>query len=293
MTEDPKSNAAPTAEVVRVDDGGGDDLGARVSRMQETLRLPEYIVRDLLKVSGTTEIIVVADDSRSMNAVADTGDTRQPSTYWQELVQVMYQLVTMLLVIENSGGFWLKFLNDENYYHVSNKEQLDPIFATKPKAYGGKTPLRASLEPILQRSYNKNNDENKAEETTEAEDILCLVLTDGVPTDCTFAELASIVRAKPSTVYVSFVMCTENLDVVDKYNKYIDPIPGTDVTDDYVSERNEARRVGNSLTPFQWLAKMLLVKFDHFDKLDERKMKKHEQKLHSDPNDKPVCCTIL
>mmetsp|Transcript_30202 Transcript_30202/g.92378 ORF Transcript_30202/g.92378 Transcript_30202/m.92378 type:complete len:315 (-) Transcript_30202:139-1083(-) len=304
----PYEDALPTASVVEVVEEP-DDLAARVQRMQQTLKLPNQIVRDLLKVSGTTDLIVVADDSRSMNAVADTGDVAKLSTYWQELVEVMYQLVTMLLVIENDGGFWLKFLNDEQYYHVANKDQLDPIFAGKPKAYGGSTPLRASLEPILRGNYGGGA--AAPEEAAAAErDTLCIVLTDGVPTDCSFGQLAQVIREKPTNTYVSFVMCTEALEVVDKYNRTIDPIPGTDVTDDYISEKNEARRVGNDLTRVQWLAKMLLVKFDHFDHLDEVQLSKKQRSQHlgaggrsaSDVGGptgggpagepKPLCCTV-
>ena len=57
-------------------------------------------------------------------------------------------------------------------------------------------------------------------------------------------------------------------------NKVVDPIPGCDITDDYAAECREARRVGNSLTPFQWLSKMLLVKFAKYDQLDEVRLDK-------------------
>ena len=292
--EDPNSPPPPpTATVLDVSDPqGADDLGGRVARMQEVLGLPDELVRDLLKVSGRTEIVVVADDSRSMNAVADSEDARAPVTRWQELKRVSYELVTMLLVVESSEGFWLKFLNDDQFYHITRKEDLDPIFASKPNAYGPSTPLQKSLRPILRKE--KLLSENNREER----DSLCVVLTDGVPTDCSFAELADIVRSKPKNVYVSFVMCTDQLDVVTNYNHFMDPLPGTDVTDDYFSERIEARNVGNELTRFQWLAKMLLVKFEHFDHLDEKKVRKtrpSSTKMNHQPQPQPLppaCCLL-
>ena len=45
------------------------DLGARVQQMQMELDLPEEIVKDLLTCSGT-DIVVIADDSSSMNTVS-------------------------------------------------------------------------------------------------------------------------------------------------------------------------------------------------------------------------------
>ena len=73
-------------------------------------------------------------------------------------------------------------------------------------------------------------------------------------------------------VFCSFAMCTDEADVVELYNKVVDPIFGCDITDDYAAECREAKRVGNALSPFQWLAKMLLVKYDKYDALDERKL---------------------
>ena len=56
------------------------DIGGRVERMQNELDVPEQIVRDLLSVAGA-DIVVVADDSGSMGAVANYV-TR--STRWTE-----------------------------------------------------------------------------------------------------------------------------------------------------------------------------------------------------------------
>ena len=56
------------------------DIGGRLERMQNELDVPEQIVRDLLSVAGA-DIVVVADDSGSMGAVANYV-TR--STRWTE-----------------------------------------------------------------------------------------------------------------------------------------------------------------------------------------------------------------
>lgn len=242
------------------------DLSERLATMRTTLGLPDEYVQDLLKLVGT-DIVVVADDSGSMNAITDPRKITEPVTRWEELQQTLRMLVTMLLVVEHVEGFWLKFLNDPEWYKITRGEQLEQIFAAKTRAHG-KTPLKANLAPIMQ-GYGSGE-----------KDTLLLILTDGEPSDCSFEELSQIVRGKRPDVFCSFAMCTDENDVVERYNQVVDPIPGCDITDDFASEKAEALRFGNKLTPYQWLAKMLLVKFPKYDHLDERRM-----------NSRP-CCTI-
>mmetsp|Transcript_13254 Transcript_13254/g.17688 ORF Transcript_13254/g.17688 Transcript_13254/m.17688 type:complete len:342 (+) Transcript_13254:20-1045(+) len=233
-------------------------LAERVNHMKETLGLPDQYVQDLLKLVGT-DIVVIADDSGSMNAITDPRKITEPVTRWEELQQTLRMLVTMLLVVEHDEGFWLKFLNDPEWYKITDKDQLERIFTAKPRAHG-KTPLKANLE-YLMKGYG-----------SDEKDTLLLILTDGEPSDCSFEELSQIIRNKNDDVYCSFAMCTDETNVVDRYNQVVDPIKGCDITDDYASERSEAIRFGNKLSPYQWLAKMLLVKFPHYDQLDERRL---------------------
>ncbi|KAH8092342.1 hypothetical protein JL720_5311 [Aureococcus anophagefferens] len=182
-----------------------------------------------------------------------------PKTRWQELQQTLRLLATMLLVIEHMDGFWLKFLNDAEWYKITSTAQLEEIFAGKPRARG-KTPLLGNLAPVIE-GFGRDD-----------RDTLLLILTDGEPSDCEFDELSHLIKSKPDDVFCSFAMCTDEADVVELYNKVVDPIFGCDITDDYAAECREAKRVGNALSPFQWLAKMLLVKYDKYDALDERKL---------------------
>ena len=84
------------------------DIGGRVERMQNELDVPEQIVRDLLSVAGA-DIVVVADDSGSMGAVANYV-TR--STRWTEFRDTLKKLAHMLLVVDHTDGFHIQFLND-------------------------------------------------------------------------------------------------------------------------------------------------------------------------------------
>ena len=250
---------ADGAVVAPVADAGDVAVGLadRVEKMRAELDMPPEYVEDLLRLVGT-DIVVIADDSGSMNSVSDNL-AGGPKTRWQELQQTLRLLATMLLVVEHTEGFWLKFLNDAEWYKITSTAQLEEIFAGKPRARG-KTPLLGNLAPVIE-GFGRDD-----------RDTLLLILTDGEPSDCEFDELSHLIKSKPDDVFCSFAMCTDEADVVELYNKVVDPIFGCDITDDYAAECREAKRVGNALSPFQWLAKMLLVKYDKYDALDERKL---------------------
>lgn len=250
---------ADGAVVAPVADAGDVAVGLadRVEKMRAELDMPPEYVEDLLRLVGT-DIVVIADDSGSMNSVSDNL-AGGPKTRWQELQQTLRLLATMLLVIQHTDGFWLKFLNDAEWYEITSTAQLEEIFAGKPRARG-KTPLLGNLAPVIE-GFGRDD-----------RDTLLLILTDGEPSDCEFDELSHLIKSKPDDVFCSFAMCTDEADVVELYNKVVDPIFGCDITDDYAAECREAKRVGNALSPFQWLAKMLLVKYDKYDALDERKL---------------------
>ena len=62
-----------------------------------------------VSIDAAPEIVVVADDSGSMGAVANYV-TR--STRWTELRDTLQKLAHMLLVVDHTDGFHIQFLND-------------------------------------------------------------------------------------------------------------------------------------------------------------------------------------
>mmetsp|Transcript_30655 Transcript_30655/g.98785 ORF Transcript_30655/g.98785 Transcript_30655/m.98785 type:complete len:260 (+) Transcript_30655:107-886(+) len=236
-------------------------LAERVRRMQDELDISEDMVQDLLKVAGC-DIYVVADDSGSMNCVAGGRETR-----WDELRGTLQRLAKMLLVVDHSDGFSLKFLNDATVYTVKVADDVDAAFRGRQPR--GATPLLANCAPVLDGTFHPK-------ET----DVLLLVFTDGVPSDGTFTDLQQAVQAKRPHVFVGFMMCTDEDDVVDNYNTWLDKIPGVDVNDDYYSEKKEAEQRGNTLSYYKWLAKAVLgPKLTKYDKLD-------------DPIARKACCVL-
>jgi len=232
------------------------DIGGRGEKMQNELDVPEQIVRDLLSVAGA-DIVVIADDSGSMGAVANYV-TR--SMRWTELRDTLQKLAHMLLVVDHTDGFHIQFLNDPTWHEIHSGSQVETLFyGRQPK---GRTPLATRLRPLLSGQWHPKG---HGAET----DLILLIMTDGEPSDCSFSELRQLVGQKSPKVFCTFMMCTEEDDVVEQYNKSLDRLPGVDITDDYVSEKKEVEKLGNKLSYYKWMAKAVLggkmPKYDHMD----------------------------
>lgn len=272
------TNAAPPAmypavggaasEGVQVGVVGVDvQLAERVRQLQVRLDVTEEIVKDLLSISGT-DIVIIADDSGSMNNVADMTNVSAPVTRWGELKNTLLDLVEMLLLVDHTDGFTLKFLNDPRWYTVTSRAQVESLFHNRRPA--GITPLASALRSVFVGEWAT------AVKRAEIKEAILLVATDGEPTDTSFSGLSELIRNRPRQpfpYYVTFLMCTEQDDLVDRYDACIDNIPGCDVVDDYVSERKQVLAAGRERTfsRCKWLAKAVLGgKMPKYDKMDEK-----------------------
>ena len=144
-------------------------LAERVRIVAHKLELEEELCRDLVSWAGT-EVIVIADDSGSMSAVADV---QRYTTRWEELRMRLGQLLDILLLVDDGGGFELRFLNQGAAMMIHSQEQLNDVFAWATP--GGGTPLGRIL-----REYT-----NPAQLES---DRLIMVMTDGIPSDVNFEE---------------------------------------------------------------------------------------------------------
>ena len=165
-----------------------------------------------------------------MNTVSDATDISRPITRWGELRSTLEQLVHLLLVVDHLDGFALKFLNDPSWYQINSAEALAQVFSAKPQARG-LTPLMANLKLIASGYTGGAFPEG---------DTICLVLTDGEPSDCKLPQIQQMLQGRAKNVFMTFMMCTEEDSVVEAYNQCVDPIWGCDITDG-------ARRAGSAL----------------------------------------------
>lgn len=122
-------------------------------------------VRDLLTCAGMN-ILVLADDSSSMQAVSDTSDVYKPKTRWSELKDMLEKLATMMLVIDHAG-FELKFFNDPEWFDIHTVADLEDLFKKKPTPKG-MTPLAANLQLVLSSSYSRGGETSFSFEVTFA-----------------------------------------------------------------------------------------------------------------------------
>ena len=250
-------------------------LEERVAIMQENLSMPADIVYDLLSAAGST-IVVIADDSTSMNIDVEDSDLGPGTTRWNELRHMLSQLVSMLLVIDHTE-FHLKFLNEpsSDWHIIRSEDDLATCFAYKQRAFG-ETPLVRTLQ-MANSGYGKR----------DGAETFVLVVTDGVPTDVPNtadglepnpSQKVEIIRktlsSRPKGIYYNFIMCTDDAEVSDLYNKVVDPVFGCDCTNDFKTERALCAAKGNDVNMNKYLAKCILGgKFTRkYDNLNEKKV---------------------
>merc|ERR1711998_644613 len=229
---------------------------SRVQALVEHFDLEYEMAVDLLDTAGT-EVVVIADDSGSMRSRSHMPGVPQVQTRWQELQYTLRRLLEVLLAVDDDGGFELCFLNSNSGMPVSIRNEADLEQCWAFASPGGATPLVSRLQQYCSQATAKQGR-------------ILMVMTDGCPSDGSFATLRQAVGAKGETVYVNFMMCTDDDDIVNKYEGAIDAIPGVDVHDDYQSEQEQARKCGNKLGYTRYLAKCVLgAKFLKYDCLDD------------------------
>jgi len=226
-------------------------LAEKRDHVKYKLDLTDELATDLVSWAGT-EVVVIADDSGSMRNVADSA---RAVSRWDELKRSLFALLDVLLVVDDGGGFELRFLNHGGANDIHRHEDLEAVFTWAEAA--GRTPLCARLREYLNPARLES-------------DRLVLVMTDGEPSDGSFNELKNIVRGKHKQVFCSFMMCTDDDSVVEQYEKSVDRIPGVDVHDDFRSEQDQVKKRGKKLTLNTYLVKCVLgAKFAKYDKMDE------------------------
>lgn len=235
-------------------------LSQKIEAVMDHFDLELELATDLVTVASVASITVVADDSGSMSTPSVMPGVPLVKNRWQELQETLRRLLELLLFLGNDGGFELAFLNSKRpgdkgpaTVWITSAKDLEAVWKwASPK---GRTPLIHAVEQYTQH-YGSN-------------ERIMMVMTDGSPTDGSFKDLRSTLRKKRTGVYVNFVMCTDDDDVVNAYESSIDDVKHVDVHDDYQSEKNQVEQCGGRLSYNSYLSKCILgarlAKYDNMD----------------------------
>lgn len=235
-----------------------------LQRLQAVLNRFEITVAEANELVALQDykIVIVADDSGSMQAPAEPSASRtigQPfRSRWDELKETITSIVEIASCFDDTG-IDIHFLNRAPALKI--KSSADPALASafKDDPYG-RTPLTEALQSLA-GSLNCERGQ------------LLFIFTDGEPNGGKYPfirQLTSIVKS--SKIRVQIMVCTAEDDEVEWLNGLDRELKEVDVTDDYFSERREVVRAGlaSQFTRGDWCMKAMLGPISHkFDKWDE------------------------
>ena len=194
--------------------------------------LTQKVASDLKNVLEKCEIVLLCDDSSSMNAqISEEGAdpfAQKKSTRWFELKKLTAALIEIITAV-NTDGLDLYFLNRSTQKNVNSLTGLSNIFSIEPN---GDTRITSKLNQIYKEKYT-------------GKQLLIVVITDGEPNDGTSRARSNLFYAiqnitSNGNVHVSFAECTDQEEDMEYLDGWDNKLQNFDNTDDY---REELRRV--------------------------------------------------
>ncbi|XWV25834.1 hypothetical protein QJ857_gp1250 [Tupanvirus soda lake] len=223
----------------------------------------QYFAERLKALEGY-EIVIVCDDSGSMNSILNSVNPYgRAQTRWDEL-KITVGIIVDIAATMDKNGVDVYFLNRPPIRNITVHNQLDETFTIKPSGGTG-------IVPILRSIF-----QTKCEAPR-----LVILATDGQPTDArgqiNIGEFKQVLQYERGVGdYVTILACTDEDDVMNYLNGWDKELPRLDVVDDYTSEKEEILKVQGRNFPFSfgdYVVKGLMGSIDvWFDKLDEVKV---------------------
>lgn len=217
------------------------------------------IFADYLRSLINYKVVIIADDSGSMNTFTNYGEPR-----WNELCRFISTVFSVTEMIENSP-LDVYFLNRPSIINVQQLNQIAEAFNFPPK---GATPIVPVLRHVLSEQYDPSYVGR-----------IIIICTDGEPTDennnRNIKQLYNVLMCqRKRNDFVSFLACTDDDDSIAYLNRWDVEIPRVDVIDDdYPNEKKEVQRAQGrnfSFTFGEYVVKTLLGSvIPSLDKLDE------------------------
>ena len=171
------------------------------------------------------KIIIVCDDSGSMNTIIDeTNRTR-----WDQLCYIV-KIILEIGTIFDSNGVDIHFINRGSFFNLTNPKLINAIFSIRPCGY---TPL----VPVLRKIFKSSSNNQKKN--------LVFIATDGASTNnkgnvkVNELEHLMINGRQSETTHVMFLSCTDDQSCIDYLNEWDKNMINVDVTDNYEREKSK------------------------------------------------------
>lgn len=212
--------------------------------------LSSEIASQLHQVLSNCDIVLLCDDSGSMQNAIIEGNTNKQTTRWLELKKLASVIIEFVTAI-NPNGLDIYFFHRPTLRNVVDMTNLQNTFNELPN---GRTPLISTLKKIYK---------DKSDLPAERQ-LLIVVITDGEPTDGSYDDLYYALVNKRDNVHVSLAECTDNEEEMRYLDSFDGRIRNFDNTDDYREELARVKAVQGQQFKFDYtdyVIKILLATF--------------------------------
>lgn len=201
-----------------------------------SLEITSIEIVELRKLEGF-KIVVLCDDSGSMNGVISNSDFQNPYsaqlTRWEDLKQNVDKVIKIAMALEHDG-IDLYFLNRQGQKNVKRWEDIQHLFDNEPN---GSTPLSKAVRTII------------SEKSIGEKKLLLVIATDGEPNDGYSGDSPAIFEGvlknlDHEKIFISILACSDDKVDVQYLDRMDRKIPHLDVTDDFQTEKREVLKKG-------------------------------------------------
>jgi hypothetical protein len=206
------------------------------------------------------DIVIIADDSSSMNQSAGRGKTR-----WEELCESISKVVQLGSIFDDDG-IDLFFLNREGKTNVTSYDIVHECFQKLPRGY---TPLTRCVKEIY------------AQYASNPKPVILVIATDGEPSDDNgrrrIDEFKSCIRNRDvDKFFINILICSDQSDEIGYLDDLDNNVKHVDAIDDFFTEKKQVQAIQGadfSYTYGDHIVRLLLgAPFPKWDALDEKKL---------------------
>lgn len=215
------------------------------------------------------DIVVIADDSSSMNTAAKHSSM---TTRWTELRDRISEIVEVMVCLD-PDGIDIYFINGKTHERIADSNAVERLFDKRPDGF---TPLTECYSRVLR---------DRASQTSNRP-VLIIVATDGEPnrevssggmiSDVEGFRNAISQRKNPQQSPTVIMACTDSPFEIGWLNGLDRDAPNVDVVSEYRKELGEIRSIQGKTFPFSkgdYIVKTLIGPMDPlYDTLDQKKM---------------------